>query len=164
MAQDPKITRVTTFLTIGFFAIFFGILMIMLGIGVGNSENSDLSQNSKDYINSLAGYDAIENDSYFVGDNIGSLNTSVYSASVDDPSPQYNTSNDKDFALEFIWLSGALDGIKKFFYIVFGLPQFVLVDLLRLPFAGFMGWFITFLNFVWSIFLVIAIIYFFMRK
>lgn len=143
-----KLNKAPTYIVLILIVGIFIFLINQFMLDVSNSSGSQLSTNSQQYISQVTGNPS----------DLG-FDTSVYNESTANPLSGGGTDNKNEFALDFIFGQRAGNRITRFLQIALGIPEFILVDLLRFP-DNNIKWFYTLLNWSLNIFVFIAIVYF----
>lgn len=146
--MGKKITNVETYLF-----ILFGFAILVSGLSILGSEliqndNANLDNDSIEYIATINGIDLSEYNSTIQDQENPVLITGNESSG-----------NPKDDSLDFLFAKEKGFDIELTIKRIFGLPKFVLVDLLRLP-LGQWGWLINIIGWLLGATVVIALVYF----
>lgn len=143
-----KLSKAPTYIVLIFIVGIFIFLINQFATDVATSSGSALSTSSQEYIAEITG-DA---------SNLG-FDTSVYNETTTNPLSGGGTDNKNEFALDFIFGQKTANRITRFLQVALGIPEFILVDLLKFP-DNNIKWLYTLLNWAMNINIFIAIVYF----
>lgn len=143
-----KFTNVETYLGIIFLFLILVFALQYLGAEVITNSNSNLDNDSIDYIANLNG-----------------INTSRYSVDKDDIEDPVliagngSQGNPKDESLDFLFAKEKGFKIELIIKGIFSLPQVILIDMLRFQLNDWV-WIISLFNWLYRILIIIALVYF----
>lgn len=146
MAQ--KFTNVETYLIILFLFAIVVTAIIHLGNELLANDNSELDNDSISYITNLRGIDMSE---FNVSKEEVEASISILG--------NESQGNPKDEALEFLYAKQKGFNIETKIKMIFSLPQFILIDLLRFSLNDW-RWVIFIFNWLYRLLITIAIVYF----
>jgi hypothetical protein len=156
-------TNVETWLGVLFiFAVLVGAL-VMVGNDILLNPNSNLDNDSIDYIASLQGVNASQfqastnpNTPQVIvqyQSNISSIQSSV-------TGNENNTQGSpKDYSLEFFWAQDKSAGFEAIIKTIFNVPSYLLGTLFRLPIQSF-SWILNILGWLMGLLITISVIFF----
>ena len=153
--MGQKFSNVETFLVILTLFAMLTIGMMYLGKDAIDNPNSNLDNDSVEYISNLVGVeDANLNDSIALYKS--TRNEQEKSILISDNISQ---GNPKDYALDFLFAKEKGFSIELIAKRIYDLPQYLIVDLLRYD-LGDWEWFINIIVWFLVVIIIIAVVYF----
>lgn len=146
--MSKEMTNIKSYIIILFIA-FVGITAIIYtGNEAAANENSNLDNDSIEYIANLQGIELPD--------------TNISSSDIE-MSALFNTNtsqgNPKDEGLDFLFAKEKGLSLETAAKAIFLLPGFLIQDLLRLPYQSW-EWVVHLLNWMWWLLLIVAVVYF----
>ncbi|SRR6056297_812841 len=150
MGAERKTTNVVNIIIILFIVVIFALIIKNYASELLSSENINLSENSQDYTENLAG-----------SNNYEHFNTTDFAPedAPNQPLSDATADNKKDFSLDFNFGKKSVNKYTRWLYLIANVPEFILYDVFGLQQEGFM-WIISILDWFWRIIISIAIVYF----
>jgi len=149
MGADDKVTNGQSILVLGAIVLFFSFLIISGGQALLNSEEAELSDNSVGYIINLTGASTSQN---------SRINYSILNSSNPDAIESASGTNKNDFSLDFVFGQSTGSKIANTLRIIFGIPQFIAMDIFGLPEYGIIKYTFYIINWVFNIAIFIALV------
>lgn len=136
-----KLKSVTTYIIIIFVVGIFATLIATFGTELQNSDHSNLSNSSNEYINEMNG-----------GGKESGLNTSIYGEDLGYVTDLGGNDNKNEFSLDFAFGDKTGSKIQRVVYVALNVPEFILMDIFRITtlqwVADLMDWFSRIMLFV----------------
>jgi hypothetical protein len=138
-----KLNSVSTYIVLVFIIGVFIYLITGFVKELETNPNAELSASSIEYANTITG-----------GNKTFGVNTSIYGEDVGKASSLGGTDNKNEFSIDFSFGDKTGSKLERSVYIALNIPEFILMDVFRMP----LQWFADLLDWALRIFIFIAIV------